>query len=150
MRYLHSFLLFVHTVFKTWNIFHSYSMTLLQISHICVWSRHVSVAIHIGQHSSQISMERNCKKGVNVRSPAVLRDRITSTAYFFRHLSFSPAIFLQWKCGDMDLMKKTKRTRGTFLVIQWIRLCLPMQGLQVRPLVSKLRSCMPHSQNTKA
>ena len=28
---------------------------------------------------------------------------------------------------------------GTSLVVQWLRLCLPMQGTQVQPLVRELR-----------
>ena len=33
---------------------------------------------------------------------------------------------------------------GTSLVVQWPRLCAPMQGVQVQPLVRELRSLMPH------
>ena len=36
-----------------------------------------------------------------------------------------------------------------FLVVQWLRLCLLTQGVQVRFLVKELRSHMPHGQNTK-
>ena len=38
---------------------------------------------------------------------------------------------------------------GTSLVVQWLRLLLPMQGVRVRTLVRELRSHMPHDQNTK-
>ena len=34
---------------------------------------------------------------------------------------------------------------GTFLVVQWLRICLPMQGTGVQPLVGKLRSHVPWS-----
>ena len=37
----------------------------------------------------------------------------------------------------------------TFLVVQWLSLCLPMQGVQIQSLVGELRSHMPHGQNTK-
>ena len=39
-----------------------------------------------------------------------------------------------------------KREDGTSLVIQWLGLCLPMQGAQFRSLVRELRSHMPHGQ----
>ena len=32
---------------------------------------------------------------------------------------------------------------GTSLVVQWLRICLPMQGMRVRSLVGELRSHMP-------
>ena len=35
---------------------------------------------------------------------------------------------------------------GTSLVIQWLRLCLPMLRVQVRPLIKELRLHMPHGQ----
>ena len=38
---------------------------------------------------------------------------------------------------------------GTFLVVQWLRLHLPMQGVQLPSLVRDLRFHMPCSQNTK-
>jgi len=39
---------------------------------------------------------------------------------------------------------------GGFPAVQWLRLCLPMQGVQVQSLDGELRSYMPHSQKTKA
>ena len=36
------------------------------------------------------------------------------------------------------------------LAVQWLRLCLPMQGVWVRFLESDLRSQVPHGQRTKA
>ena len=38
--------------------------------------------------------------------------------------------------------QKSVVLRGTFLVVQWLRIYLPMQGTWVRPLVKKLRSYM--------
>ena len=35
----------------------------------------------------------------------------------------------------------------TSLAVQWVRLCLPVQGLQVLWLVGELKSRMPLSQN---
>ena len=34
-------------------------------------------------------------------------------------------------------------------MVQWLRLHLPMQGVQVRSLIGKLRSHMPHGQKPK-
>ena len=42
-----------------------------------------------------------------------------------------------------------KRSKGTFLVVQWLRLHLPAWGLWVWPLVREPRSHMPHGQKTK-
>ena len=39
--------------------------------------------------------------------------------------------------------------RGTSLAVQWLGLPLPMQGVQVPPLVGEWRSHMPVSQKTK-
>ena len=38
---------------------------------------------------------------------------------------------------------------ATSLVVQWLRLCLSMQGLQVQSLVWQLRFHMPGGQKTK-
>ena len=35
---------------------------------------------------------------------------------------------------------------GTFLVVQWLRLHLPMQGVKVPSLVGEPRPRMPHNQ----
>ena len=42
-----------------------------------------------------------------------------------------------------------KWNRGTPLVVRWLRLCLPMQGVPIWPLVGEIRSHKPHSQSTK-
>ena len=41
------------------------------------------------------------------------------------------------------------RYRGTSLLVQWLRLHLPMQGVQVQSLARELGSHMPCSQKTK-
>ena len=41
------------------------------------------------------------------------------------------------------------RQTGTSLAVQWLRLHLPMQGVQVRSLVGKLRFHMRCGQKTK-
>ena len=38
---------------------------------------------------------------------------------------------------------------GTSLAVQWLRLCLPMQGVQVQSLVGELRSPMPRGQKNQ-
>ena len=38
---------------------------------------------------------------------------------------------------------------GTSLVVQWLRICLPMQGMLVQSLVWELRSHMPRAGATK-
>ena len=42
-----------------------------------------------------------------------------------------------------------KKLLGTSLVVQWLRLCLPPQGVQVQYLVRELNSYMPHSQENQ-
>ena len=44
---------------------------------------------------------------------------------------------------------KTAPPWRTSLVVQWLRLCLPMQGVWVWSLVWELSSHMPHDQKTK-
>ena len=43
-----------------------------------------------------------------------------------------------------------KEAKGTSLVVQWLGLCLPIQGVQVRSLVGVLRSHLPPSPKPKA
>ena len=38
---------------------------------------------------------------------------------------------------------------GTSLVVQWLRLCLPMQGMRVRSLVGELGSHVPWGQKNQ-
>ena len=47
-------------------------------------------------------------------------------------------------------LEEKEATKGTSLVAQWLGLCLPIQGVQVRSLVGVLRSHLPPSQNTKS
>ena len=42
-----------------------------------------------------------------------------------------------------------KRRHGTFPVVPWLRLHLPMQEIQVQFLVGELRVHMPHGQKVK-
>ena len=42
-----------------------------------------------------------------------------------------------------------KQSFQTSLVVQWLRLCSPVQGVQVRSLVRKLRSHMPVAKTPK-
>ena len=42
-----------------------------------------------------------------------------------------------------------KERGGSSLTVQWLRLCLPMQGVWVRSLIEELRSHTSHGQNTK-
>ena len=44
---------------------------------------------------------------------------------------------------------KTAPPWRTSLVVQWLRLCLPVPGVQVRFLVRELRSHMSYSQKAK-
>ena len=44
---------------------------------------------------------------------------------------------------------KKKRYKRTSLVVQWLRLCLPKRGVEVRSLVRELRSYMTCGQNIK-
>ena len=44
---------------------------------------------------------------------------------------------------------KPRRYLGTFLVVQWLKLCLPTQWVYVQSLVRALRSHMPCGQTTK-
>ena len=38
-----------------------------------------------------------------------------------------------------------RKLLGTSLAVQWLRLCLPMQGVWVQSLVKELRFCRLHS-----
>ena len=53
----------------------------------------------------------------------------------------------------LEFYPETPRLRipvlGTSLVVRWLRLRLPMQGVRFRSLVRELKSHMPQGQNTK-
>ena len=48
------------------------------------------------------------------------------------------------KTADLWKQGYKKNQKRTSLVVQWLRICLPMQGTGVQSLVGKLRSHMPH------
>ena len=48
-----------------------------------------------------------------------------------------------------NLIPIFRKGAGTSLVVQWLRLRLPVQGVRVRSLVGELRSHMPGGQTTK-
>ena len=48
-----------------------------------------------------------------------------------------------WYNGILISLKKGENSR-TFLVVQWLRIHLPLQGTQVRSLGGELTSHMPH------
>ena len=47
------------------------------------------------------------------------------------------------KCVGRGIRMEIEKSLGPSLVVQWLRLRLPMQGIQVRPLIKELRSHMP-------
>ena len=63
---------------------------------------------------------------------------------------YSPRIFFQslWKWLLLSVADTNFKTHesGTSLVVQWLRICLVMQGIGVRALVEELRSHMPVEQ----
>ena len=64
-----------------------------------------------------------------------------------------PALVLQaggWSPGEVYVGESKEAVcDGTSLVVQWLRLRLPMQGVWVRSLVGELRSHMPPGQKTE-
>ena len=69
-----------------------------------------------------------------------------------RAVAFKSQLWLSGGPGE-TWRKCFKRHRlfvlGTSLVVQWLRLHLPMQGVWVWSLVGELRSHMPHGRETK-
>ena len=51
----------------------------------------------------------------------------------------------RWLCRNGRVAAERKPCRGTSLVVQWLRIRLPMQATCVPPLVRELRSHMPQS-----
>ena len=58
-------------------------------------------------------------------------------------------IILSWAVTRLLHFSQEKSQTGTSLVVQWLRLRLPMQRVQIRCLVRDLRSHMPRGQKTK-
>ena len=63
----------------------------------------------------------------------------------------SPKVSLSCELSQLASHISVSKTDevGTSLAVQWLRLCLPMQGVRVRSLVGELRSHMPRDQKTK-
>ena len=66
-----------------------------------------------------------------------------------------PKLFSQYRSVRRKISQSLKSSAfktsglGTSLVVQWLRPCLPMQGVRVRPLVRELRSHMPLGQKAR-
>ena len=58
--------------------------------------------------------------------------------FYFFNLTYIPHDHLFKMCNS-----------GTSLVVQWLKLCLPMQGVRVQSLVWQLKSHMPLNQKTR-
>ena len=58
-------------------------------------------------------------------------------------LPYDPVIPLLGIYLDKTIIQKDTGTPGTSLVVQWLRLRLPMQAVRVPSLVGELRSHMP-------
>ena len=81
---------------------------------------------HLGSHLSSIIIMQTLK------------------SYSSPSLNFPPSLLLVL-VGKGVL----KITEGTSLAVHWLRLHLPMEGVQVRSLVRELRSHKPHGQKNK-
>ena len=53
------------------------------------------------------------------------------------------------KSDQISLHLSEIKASETSLVVQWLGLCLPMQGVQILSLVEKLRSHLPYAQEPK-
>ena len=53
------------------------------------------------------------------------------------------------KSDQISLHLSEIKTSETSLVVQWLGLCLPMQGVQVQSLAEELRSRVPHDPKNK-
>jgi len=52
-------------------------------------------------------------------------------------------------CKVKKKIEKKQQKLGTSLVVQWLRLCFLMQGVQVPSLVGELRPHMPRAKKLK-
>ena len=78
---------------------------------------------------------------------------------FFTRCAIGEALKSTWRYAEYELIVKEEHgwnlwgsniQKGrTFPSFQWLRLCLPMQGMQVWSLVGELRSHMPCSQKSQ-
>ena len=74
---------------------------------------------------------------------------------YWTHIScvscIADQLFTVWAIGEAKLssLRLFKVRDGDSLVVWWLRLCLPMQGVQVCSLVRVLRSFRPQIQKTK-
>ena len=106
---------------------YSVSQVILDLIAIC-WSAYLlnsSTSIHLTPSAETCDCTEYRVLGRQVR---------------FRWLSFL------MQCSGRSVRQKVfKSFRGTSLVVQWVRICLAVQGMKVQPLTGELRSHMPRS-----
>ena len=90
--------------------------------------------------SSQFSM-KDLGEASFILGMKIYRDRSK------RLLELSQSMYINTETIQHDECQK--RVDGTFLAVQWLRLHLPMQPVQIQSLVRYLRSHMPHGQRNQ-
>ena len=66
-----------------------------------------------------------------------------STSVIIREMQTKTTMRYHFISTRMTILIKKKESTGTSLVVQWLRMCLPMQETQVPSLVGVLRSYVP-------
>ena len=98
-------------------------------------------------HMRELAFEKNLKIWKIKSTPVFYTFQLFSRAYLkANYLLITKRLLLNWRLG---LLYVEKVNGGTFMVVQWLTLHLPMQGIRVRSLVRELRSHMPLPQKTK-
>ena len=88
--------------------------------------------------------------GTSAYSQRLLLDKVKfQEAGMGRRWSYKELISSMNRNSLQRLFKSSKFPWGNSLVVQWLRLHLPKQGVQVWPWVRELRSHMPRDQKNK-
>ena len=86
--------------------------------------------------------------GLPFPSPLYIIGKSKKKKFFLRHNMESPMCPKTCSIWPWPL-RSLKLVRGAFLVVLWIRLCFPMQGMKVRSLVGELRPTWLVAKKTK-
>ena len=115
-----------------------------------VWGLRVSISLklyvkfcmpHITWYTKRSPLEKQSRRE---KQTAVISQHLhTIRISTFTSLECFHHPTAPWPCLQAGDSLIRKCTVGTSLVVQWLRICLSMQGTQIRSLVRKLRSHMP-------
>ena len=121
---------------SNWGTPEAFPVSTMKHSHFCTWLWVIDKTQVIQANSFAIAnSEKNSLCFSQLVGLHIFAQAISGFLNFAPHLNGNILNFFAIRNNTIG---------GTSLVVQWLRICLPMQGMWVWPLVGELRSHMPH------